>query len=136
MAKKSSGSCNVVPFAARRGSADKGGPFLSDEEDHRLGELAAGELRVALGRQIEAGSLRWAREGKLLPIGDTPSPTDSYVNSASEACARAAMQEAIRALFWECGEPIPKADMPVRLVRLQEEFNDSLRRVLKDLGYV
>lgn len=135
MAKKTVETCNVVPFRARKASGAIRRPYLAEEDDERLGELAAAELRVALGRQIETGSLRWARNGRLLPVGERPEASDSYVFSASEACARIALQEAIRALFWECGEPIPKTDIPERILRLQEEFGDGLRRVLRDLGH-
>ncbi|MEQ8824953.1 MAG: hypothetical protein RIC14_11325 [Filomicrobium sp.] len=127
---------NVVRLYRRGDTMDSGHPVLPLEEDARLGSVAAEELRQALVRQIEAASLRWSRDGALVAPGELPKPSDSLVASASEACAKVALEEAIRAVFWECGGPIPKADMPLRLVRLQEDINASLRKVLKDLGYV
>lgn len=127
---------NVVRFYSRGGPARAGHPVLPLEEDSRLGKLAAEELRQVLVRQIEAASLRWSRNGALVAPRDLPKPSDSLVASASEACAKVALEEAIRSVFWECGGPIPKADMPMRLVRLQEDINASLRKVLEDLGYV
>ncbi len=66
--------------------------------------------------------MRWARNGALLPVGETGAKNDSPVFSASEACARVMLQKVIHAVFWECGEPIPKTEMPARIVHLQEEI--------------
>lgn len=129
-------SDNVVAFRKRFESQKRQHPYLEEDADIALGALAGEELRAVLQREIEMASMRWARDGALLAKDEPVEKTDSPVFSASEACARVALQEAIRSLFWECGEPIPKTDMPIRIVRLQEEFSEGLRRVLKDLGYV
>lgn len=129
-------SDNVIAFRKRYGDRDLQQSYLSIEEEARLSELAGEELRDILKREIELGSMRWAREGELLPVCTRATSEDRPVFSASEVCARVALEEAVRSMFWECGEPIPKSDMPIRIVRLQEEFSASLRQILKDLGYV
>jgi hypothetical protein len=136
MSEDEASSTNIIEFRKRYEARKRQHPYLPDEVDNILGELSAEGLRAVLHREIELASMRWARDGALLPVGETPAETDSPVFSASEACARVALQEAIRAVFWECGEPIPRTDMPIRIVRLQEEFSAGLRRVLKDIGYV
>lgn len=136
MSKDESSSTNIIEFRKRYEAEKRQHPYLPEDVDNELGELAAEALRAVLHREIELASMRWARNGALLPIEQTPVKNDSPVFSASEACARVALQEAIRSVFWECGEPIPRTDMPLRIVRLQEEFSDGLRRVLKDIGYV
>lgn len=127
---------NVVAFRKRYEDRKQNSPYLPEDVDLRLGEQAGEDLRAVLQREIDLASMRWARGERLLSQCEAPGEDDSPVSSASEACARVALQEAIRAVFWECGEPIPKADMPIRIVRLQEEFSAGVRRVLKDLGYV
>ena len=136
MSKDESSSTNIIEFRKRYEAEKRQHPYLPEDVDTHLGELAAEALRAVLHREIELASMRWARDGALLPIGKTPAKSDSPVFSASEACARVALQEAIRSVFWECGAPIPRTDMPLRIVRLQEEFSDGLRRALKDIGYV
>lgn len=128
-------NANVIEIGSRLQEKKRAHPHLPDHIDQRLGALAAEELRAVIHREIEQGSMRWARNGKLLPMGAVPERTDSAVFSASESCARTALQEAIRAVFWQCGEPVPSADMPLRIVRLHEELNEGLRQVLKDIGY-
>ena len=71
-------------------------PDLPEQVDTELGEIAGEALRAVLHREIELASMRWAPEGELLPIGEPTAKGDSPVFSASEACARMALQAAKR----------------------------------------
>lgn len=127
---------NVVAFQRRLASVRTSYPYLAADTDERLSAEAAEDFRRVLYKHIENASVRWARDERLLLVGERPLPTDSLVPSASETCARVALEEGIRYLFWGVGGPVAPADVPQRILELEEEFLAGLRSVLKDGGFL
>jgi hypothetical protein len=106
---------------------------LPEQVDTELGEIDGEALRAVLHREIELASMRWAREGELLPVGEPTAKSVSPVFSASEACAGMALQAAKRS-SGSVASRFRGRDMPIRIVRQQDQFSVGLRHVLKDIG--
>ena len=72
MSKDESSGTNIIEFRKRYEAKKRQHPYLPEDVDTELGELAAEALRAVLHREIELASMRWARNGALMPIGQTP----------------------------------------------------------------
>ena len=96
MSEDGGSSTNITEFRKRYEAEKRQHPYLPEGVDTELGEIAGEALRAVLHREIELASMRWAREGELLPVGEPTAKSVSPVFSASEACAGMALQAAKR----------------------------------------